>query len=100
VSVETERVAHLALHGELDLVGTGRSERELAAVLGGRATTVVLHLGEVTFIDSTGLRMLLGAAETATERGIELRILPGPAAVMDVVDAAGLGGRLPFVGWP
>jgi anti-anti-sigma factor len=100
VSVETDRVVHLALHGELDMVGTRRSEREVAAVLTRRADTIVLHLGEVTFIDSTGLRMLLAAAETASDRGIELRILPGPAPVMDVVDAAGLGGRLPFVGWP
>jgi anti-anti-sigma factor len=95
-----ERVRHVALHGELDPVGAPRAGRELSAALGSGAEAVVVHLDEVTFIDSTGLRTLLAAVDAADRRGIDLKILPGPAAVMAVVEAAALGGRLPFVAWP
>jgi len=54
----------------------------------------------VTFIDSSGLRALLEATRLAERCGIDLRILPGPPHVMDVVEAASLSGRLPFVGYP
>jgi anti-anti-sigma factor len=101
VADEAERrVTHVALHGDLDLAGAPRAGQDLAAALAGGAAAVVVHLEDVTFIDSSGLRMLLTASDAADRGGIDLRILPGSAAVMAVVDAAALGGRLPFVGWP
>lgn len=94
------RVTHVALRGDLDLAGAPRAGQDLAAALAGGAAAVVVHLEDVAFIDSSGLRMLLTASDAADRRGIDLRILPGPAAIMAVVEAAALGGRLPFVGWP
>jgi anti-anti-sigma factor len=97
----TQRVKHVALRGELDAVGAPAAERVVADALRGAATeSLVLHLDEVEFIDSCGLRMLVEAADAAQRRGVELRILPGPERVMAVVEAASLAGRLPFVGWP
>ena len=93
-------VRQVVLQGELDPVGAPRAGRELARALGSGATTVVVHLNDVTFIDSTGLRTLLAASDAADRRGIDLRILPGTLEVMAVVEAASLAGRLPFVGWP
>jgi anti-anti-sigma factor len=95
------RVEHVALRGELDLVGTAAAERAVALALRDAAVeAVVLHFDEVTFIDSCGLRMLVAAADAAHRRGVDLRMLPGPPEVMAVVEAASLAGRLPFVGWP
>lgn len=93
-------VEHVVLQGELDPVGAPRAGRELSRALGSGAEAVVVHLDEVTFIDSTGLRTLLGAADAADRRGIDLKLLPGSPELMAVVEAASLGGRLPFVGWP
>jgi anti-sigma B factor antagonist len=98
--MSAQRVTHVALRGELDPVGAPRAGRELAAALTSGADAVVVHLDDVTFIDSTGLRTLLTVADAAHRRSVDLRLLPGPDAVMDVVEAAALGGRLPFVGWP
>lgn len=93
-------VEHVVLRGDLDPVGAPSAGRQLARALRGGATSVVVHLGDVTFIDSTGLRTLLAAADAADRLGIDLRILPGTMEVMAVVEAASLAGRLPFVGWP
>jgi anti-anti-sigma factor len=59
-----------------------------------------VHLDDVTFIDSSGLRALMEATRFAERCGIGLKILPGPPHVMEVVEAAGLSGRLPFVRHP
>jgi anti-anti-sigma factor len=93
-------VEHLVLEGELDLVGAPEVERQVAAALERGVETLVLHLDEVRFLDSCGLRALLGATEAAEGAGVDLRILPGPEPVMSVIEAAGLAGRLPFVGYP
>jgi anti-anti-sigma factor len=96
-----QRVEHVALSGELDLAGVPDAQRVLAAALRAPAVeAVVVHLGDVTFIDSSGLRVLVAADDAARRLGVELRILPGRLEVMAVVEAASLAGRLPFVGWP
>jgi anti-sigma B factor antagonist len=96
----TLRVQHIPLSGELDLVGAPMILGVVRAALDDAADVVVLHLDDVTFIDSTGLRALLDATAAADDAGAELRILPGPPAVMDVVEAAALLGRLPFISYP
>ena len=100
MTVSAQRVEHVALSGELDLAGAPAAQRLLIAALTGGAEAVVVHLDEVEFIDSTGLRVLLAATDAAQRRGVDLRILPGRLEVMAVVEAAALAGRLPFVGWP
>lgn len=93
-------VEHVVLAGELDLVGAPSAGRQLAQALRGGAESVVVHLSDVTFIDSAGLRTLLTAADAADRLGVDLRVLPGTLEVMAVIEAASLAGRLPFVGWP
>ncbi|WP_445151072.1 STAS domain-containing protein [Baekduia sp. Peel2402] len=93
-------VEHVVLTGELDPVGAPSAGRQLAAALRSGAESIVVHLDEVTFIDSTGLRTLLAAADAADRTGVDLRILPGSLEIMAVVEAASLAGRLPFVRWP
>jgi anti-sigma B factor antagonist len=93
-------VEHVVLRGELDLVGAPSAGRQLAHALRSGATSVVVHLNELTFIDSTGLRTLLAASDAADRLGVDLRMLPGTLEVMAVIEAASLAGRLPFVGWP
>jgi anti-anti-sigma factor len=100
VTAPAQRVEHVVLPAELDLPGVPAAQRMLVAALGGPAEAVVVHLDEVEFIDSSGLRVLVAAADAAQRRGIDLRILPGRLEVMVVVEAASLAGRLPFVGWP
>jgi anti-sigma B factor antagonist len=100
VTAPVQGVEHVVLPADLDLAGAPAAKRLLAAAMAGPAHAVVVHLDEVEFIDSSGLRVLVSATEAAEHRGIDLRILPGRLEVMSVIEAAALAGRLPFVGWP
>jgi anti-sigma B factor antagonist len=84
----------ITLRGELDLATTGQLEAALAEA-GGR---VVLDLTALTFMDSTGVRVLLEAAERA---GDGLRIVPpadGDARV--TIEETGIGALLPLADDP
>ena len=64
--------------GEIDL----ETSAELRAVLAelDAERNVSLDLGDVTYIDSTGLRVLLTARDAATEAGGDLRVVGDLAA--------------------
>ncbi len=57
---------------------------------------LTLDLSGVTFLDSTGLGVVLRLASELQQRGIELRIVPGPPEVQRVFTTAGLADVLPF----
>jgi anti-sigma B factor antagonist len=89
--------ATVALHGELDLATTFLVEPQLTALLDrGDVTSIVVDLGGLWFIDSTGVGALLRLDEGARERGVGLRLLPGPPDVQVVFAVAGLRDVLPF----
>ena len=55
-----------------------------------------LDLAGATFIDSVGLGVVIRPAGELEERGVALRILPGPPKVGRVFATAGLVDALPF----
>ena len=57
---------------------------------------LTLDLSGVTFLDSTGLGVVLRLASELPQLGIELRIVPGPPGVQRVFATAGLVDVLPF----
>jgi anti-sigma B factor antagonist len=88
-------VATVVVSGELDLataprtVGHGRRPR--------RRELVVLDLNELTFIDSTGVRLLIEADRACAGSGSRLVVLAGDGPVRRVLDLCNLGGRLALV---
>jgi anti-anti-sigma factor len=62
-----------------------------------RADHVVVDLGGVTFMDSTGLGVIVEANQRARREGVKLEILPGPRAVQQVFAVSGLLEALPFI---
>jgi anti-anti-sigma factor len=84
------------LVGELDLPASDgafdaidRAARETGAL--------VLDLSGLTFLDSSGLRMVVRLDAGAREGAFELSIVPGPPNVQQVFEIVGLSGVLPFV---
>jgi anti-anti-sigma factor len=96
-SVRDGAVHTLSLTGELDLANAGALERELIDVEGTDAETIVLDLGGLAFIDSTGIRLLLAADARARRDSDRLQMRRGPSAVARVLRIAGIDGQLPFV---
>jgi anti-sigma B factor antagonist len=84
----------IELIGELDLDGAPRLEEALRDAEAGDATSIVVDLGALEFIDSTGLRLLVMAAERS--QGGRFSLLRGPKQVHRVFEITDLVDRLPF----
>lgn len=63
------QVARLSLVGELDGATTPILQSAIARAEVDPTTIIVLDLGELTFIDSSGLLLLLKASERAGQQG-------------------------------
>ncbi len=81
--------ASIALEGELDLANAPQLEERFAAIEAGGSTRVVVDLGGLAFIDSTGLRVLLQADARARQQGHELTLRPGDAVVQRAFEVSG-----------
>jgi anti-sigma B factor antagonist len=77
------------LQGELDLAGAQQMEERMVAIDEEGPARVVIDLGGLAFIDSTGLRLLLQADTRARARGYELFLRPGAPAVQRVFEVTG-----------
>jgi anti-sigma B factor antagonist len=99
-SVTEDGVVSLSLEGELDLAGARQLEESLAAAEKEEPARLIVDLGRLAFIDSTGLRLLLQADARARERGCELLLRPGEPAVQRVFEVTGALALLRFEGQP
>jgi anti-sigma B factor antagonist len=82
-------IAELRLDGELDLASAPELERRLAELERQRPDRLIVDLTALSFLDSTGLRVLLQAEARASERGSELVLRPGEASVQRIFDVTG-----------
>lgn len=97
IEVTSAPGAHtIVLIGEADLLGAPNIEASLADAATGEAQCIIVDLRNLTFIDSSGLRALMGGHEQCVARGHELRIIPGPANVQRLFELSGMNEVLPF----
>lgn len=69
-----ERVAVVQMKGRLDLLSAVEVKQRLAAVVAEGSSRLVVDLGEVEFIDSSGLGALISGLKAARIAGGDLRI--------------------------
>jgi anti-sigma B factor antagonist len=74
VEPHSERLAVVKLNGRLDLLSAVEVKQKLAAVVAEGHTRLVVDLGEVSFIDSSGLGALISGLKAARIAGGDLRI--------------------------
>lgn len=91
-------VASIQLAGELDLASAPQLEESLRGVETQRPSRIVIDLGGLAFIDSTGLRLLLQANARSVERECELVLRPGDESIQRVFDLTGAVEVLRFEG--
>jgi anti-sigma B factor antagonist len=97
----SDGVAVVALGGELDLSGAGVLEQEIERLAGdSRATTVVLDLRGLDFLDSSGLRIVALADRRLANAGRRLALVRGRETVQRVFDITRMSDRLDFVDDP
>jgi anti-anti-sigma factor len=90
----------LSVSGELDLRTSPELEQRLERVWGTGAELVILDLRPMEFMDSTGLRVLLGAHQRAQERGRRFALVRGADQVERVLTLTGVRDLLTVVDAP
>lgn len=78
------------LRGELDLATAPELQRELLGILERPVSSLTLDLGELTFLDSSGLGALYRTRQAADAGSIELRLEAVPAHVLRVLDVTAM----------
>lgn len=86
--------AVLTLTGELDPHTAPTLADELEAVRADGATSVVLVLSGLTFVDSSGLRVLIAADRSLAEAGGQLVLRSPSETVRRLLEITGLDGHL------
>ncbi len=81
----------IVAHGEIDVATSPALRSELAAVLALRPVEVTLDLSDVSFVDSSGLGVLVGALKRLRETGGErFAIVGAQDAVRKIFSITGL----------
>ncbi len=85
----------IRLRGELDLAGVPSLSRRLIAMR-NRHAAVILDLDQLTFIDMSGLRVVMQAAEDASRDGWSFSVTRGSPAVRRLLGLVQADGQLPL----
>jgi anti-sigma B factor antagonist len=87
----------VTISGEFDLGAAQEFGQVTAELAVENLREVEVDLRPVTFVDSSGLRMLVELGRAARERNLSLRIVRGGSAVERVLQLTGLDKVLPLV---
>lgn len=85
----------IPVEGDLDFDSAERFGTALAARARNGDHRLVLDLGKVAFMDSSGLRVLLRAARETRARGGELRLAAPNESVLRLLEVTQVGPLLP-----
>ena len=107
--VETQRRAHITIvqpHGELDIATVEALRSTLDAAIADTlraavdsvdgAARLVLDLRGLSFIDSTGLHLLMASDERAKREGLQLTLIAPAPPIDRAIQVCGLDLVLPF----
>lgn len=83
--------------GDLDLDTVHRVETALAELRGDGYGDLVLDLSGLTFMDSTGLRLVIRWHTAARDEGFRFAVVPGPDVVHRVFRLTGMDAHLTLV---
>jgi anti-anti-sigma factor len=87
-------VVMLHVRGELDVATSWQLRTRLLAALGERDySTVAIDMAGITFMDSSGLGLLLGLGEELRRRDVTLEVRAPSPSVRRVLALAGLEDR-------
>jgi anti-anti-sigma factor len=87
----------LPLVGDLDMAAAAEAYKRLLGLKLRPGMQLVLDLSRVTFMDSTGIRLILQAREHALRHAATLVVVRGAEPVMRVLELVGLDDQLQFV---
>jgi anti-sigma B factor antagonist len=87
----------LTLAGELDMAHAAEVGKALLELHLRRGARLALDLHDLSFMDSTGVRLVLQALRHAEALDADFAVIPGTGAVYRVLELVGLAEQLPLV---
>lgn len=88
----------LALHGDLDMRTLGKLSDRLSEHVTQGATDVIVDLRALTFLDSSGLRLLIQLHDRSRQEGWKLRLVhPEQEGAALVLRLTAADQNLPFI---
>jgi anti-sigma B factor antagonist len=93
-TIAEDLAATVAAEGEVDVSCASDLRAAINAVLDEGATSLVIDLAQVPYIDSTGIGVLVGAAHRGAEAGISVRVANPQRNVRRVLDMLGVVNEL------
>jgi anti-sigma B factor antagonist len=93
-------VVHVCPVGEIDLDTVSQVRDRLDELTSAGFRRLILDLRGVTFLDSTGLRLVLETDAAARADGFDFGLIEGPENVQRAFEITGLRAALPFVDPP
>jgi anti-anti-sigma factor len=85
----------IALEGELEMANVAAIEAELHRVEAGDCAKIVIDLRGLTFLDSTGIHVLMGAHSRSQCSGRPIALVVDDGPVRRVLDVCGALSILP-----
>lgn len=95
-TVELDGSLVLAVNGELDILTSPLLDEALERARATQATSIVVDLSKIGFIDSTGLHVLIKHVRAEEHRG-RIRLTKGSAQAQRIFELSGALEYLPFV---
>ena len=95
--VALDGVQILVPHGEIDALTAPRLGRRILGLLEEGKTRQVVDLSDTTFMDSTGLGVLVNGLRQILRRGGKLVVVCPTERVMRAFEVTGLDNHLPIV---
>jgi anti-anti-sigma factor len=86
--------------GELDIATVPELEKAVRLTLGEGVSELMIDLSQLRFIDSSGLRFLIGLHDEACEGGWTLGLLRPAEAPRELFRITGLDEHLPLINEP
>jgi len=83
--------------GELDLATVDELQAWLQELRDAGFRRVLLDLRELTFIDSSGLRLVITWNARVNTEGLDFELIRGPAAIQRAFEICGLSDVLAFI---
>ena len=84
----------VAVAGEVDVSNADQLRAALDERLGADAPEISVDLSEVPYIDSTGIGVLVGAAQRCAEKGVGFEVVEPQRNVARVLGLLGVSGDL------
>jgi len=93
-TVDERIVVHVA--GEVDLANAPELDEQLVTAMAQAPSHLIVDLSDVTFMDSTGLGVLVRALKRSREQEIRLDLIVTNERVLKVLGITGLDTVLPI----